>query len=57
MLWGHAHRSSRGNAFAPPGWWLFVIKGQGPLAAAMALNVLWFVILAWGASLIVGGMR
>ena len=57
MLWRHAHRSSGGHASVPPGWWMFVIRGQGPLAAALAMNVLWFVILAGIASLVVGGLQ
>ena len=57
MLWRHAHRSLLGEASTSPRWWTFVIKEQGPLAAALAVNLLWFVVLAWCASLIVVGLR
>ncbi len=57
MPWRYPHPSFHGRGHTALGWWLFVIKGQGPLAAALALNVLWFAILAWSANLVVNGLR
>lgn len=51
------HSSFHGRGRAAPGWWTFVVKGQAPLAAALALNVLWFLVLAWSANLIVNGLK
>lgn len=57
MPWRYLHRSSHGGVNSVSGFWTFVVKGQGPFAAALALNVLWFSILAWMANLVVIGLR
>ena len=57
MPWRYPHPSFHGREHTTLGWWTFVLKGQGPLAAALILNVMWFVILAWSVSLIVSGLK
>ena len=57
MPWRYPHPSFHGRGRTAPGWWTFVIKGQGPLAAALALNVLWLVILLWSTIFIVNGLK
>jgi len=57
MRWRGLHPNFHGHGLSTPGWWTFVLKGQGPIAAALALNLLWVAIFAWSVNLVVSGLR
>ena len=58
MAWRLTSRHSAGRPHSGfPSIWKFLTEGQVPLAAALALNLLWFVVFVWITWLINNGLQ